>query len=73
MNVQIIKFVFVTAFSLINGLEIKIPLDHDYQNKGAYTLGFLNILHLCSGLQPKNPDHHGGVFNFSNFSRSKKI
>ena len=36
MNFQKIKFVFITAFCVINGLEIKIPQDDDYQNKGAY-------------------------------------
>ena len=35
MNVQIFKFVFVTAFCLINGLEIKTLLDDDSQNKGT--------------------------------------
>ena len=36
MNVQIIKFVFVTAFCVINGLEIKMPLEYDSQNMGIY-------------------------------------
>ena len=38
MNVQIIKFVFITAFSFINGLEIKILLDDDSQNDLPTTL-----------------------------------
>ena len=35
MNVQIIKFVFVTAFCLIKSLEAKIHLDNDSQNKST--------------------------------------
>ena len=35
MNVQIIKFVFVTAFCLIKSLEAKLHLDDDYQNKST--------------------------------------
>ena len=59
MNVQIIKFVFVTAFCLIKSLEAKIHLDNDSQNKSTkgIILGVLNILYLCFGLQLKNPVH----------------
>ena len=59
MNVQIIKFVFVTAFCLIKSLEAKIHPDNDSQNKSTkgIILGVLNILYLCFGLQLKNPVH----------------
>ena len=35
MNVQIIKFVFLTSLCLIKSLEAKLHLDDDSQNKGA--------------------------------------
>ena len=59
MNVQIIKFVFVTAFCLIKSLEAEIHLDNDSQNKSTkgIILGVFNILYLGVGFQLKNPVH----------------
>ena len=58
MNVQIIKFVFVTAFCLIKSLEAKIHLDDDSQNKSTKGIYIRCAQYsLCFGLQLKNPVH----------------